>query len=277
MLKTALVYIEYSRFFSYQHMIAFGLLPLMYTKSNLSDYLTVYVLFLFFYVYCFFINDYYDFDMDISANKKTFATLELIPLKAIRWLSISLITGSIALAYFLSSQYFYVFVIIVLLAWSYSSPPFRFKNRSWFEFPVVILAAGPLNYLYTFLIVGSTNYNYAVLNFMYIVAVIGQSQLNNCLKDFHSDKKSRSQNLAQKIGFRKAILLRKLLRLSMIVLLFGLISIDKHQIFISLLILLGFSVVTILDAKKDFADQLSSKYTILSSGVLILYTLIQSL
>ena len=63
----------------------------------------------------------------------------------------------------------------------------------------------------------------------------------------------------------------------MIVLLLGLILIDKNQVFISLIVLLGFSIVTILDAKKDFVDQLSSKFTILSSGVLILYTLIQYL
>ena len=165
----------------------------------------------------------------------------------------------------------------MFFAWSYSAPPFRFKTKSWIEFPVVILGFGPLNYLYTALSVGHTNIKLLIPYFLYISFVLGQSQLNNCLKDFNDDEKSKSKNLSQHLGLKNSIKLRKALRLMLPFLLFFIIYFGNSNSYLSLALSTLLLFYTVNDLLKDYNKQESSRFTLLSSVVLILVAILQNI
>jgi 4-hydroxybenzoate polyprenyltransferase len=264
-----------TRSHQYQHIILFGTLPLFLGEFTISAFVFYYLLFFLLTAFGFMINDYYDQEMDKLSGKKTSLTLNIISKDKLLLLAYSFLSTSMLIAYFLSSSTIWIFGIIAFLVWSYSAPPFRFKTSSWLEFPVVILGYGPLNFVYTATTIGYSNTSVIFLYFIFTFLVIGQSQLNNCLKDFEGDKKSKSKNLAQKLGFKKAFLLRKIIRLLIPVILIIIYFVLSQKNILMVLTALIFTVDTLCDSTKDFSKQRDASYTIISTIALLVLTVSQ--
>ncbi|MFC1649522.1 UbiA family prenyltransferase [Patescibacteria group bacterium] len=275
MLEKLKLFVILTRAHQYQHIIFFGLIPLFLIGADLNYFIWYYLLFFLLTAFGFMINDYFDEKMDKEAGKNTGLTKGFVSKSTLRALMVIFLFGSVVLAYYLNPSTILLYLIIVFFVWSYSAPPFRFKTRNWLEMPVVILGFGPLNYLYTAASLGYSNTIVNLLYFLFAVSLIGQSQLNNCLKDFKSDKFSGSKNLAQTTGFEKALWIRRMFRISLPLLLAGLyLYLPVHNLFMVLVFWI-FAADTFYDASKKFENQRDSSFTLTATAAILLFTIFQ--
>lgn len=275
MLEKVNNFIIITRSHQFQHIILFGMFPLFFQDTKITAYLIFYLLFFLITAFGFMINDYYDEEMDKLAGKKTSLTLGIISKKRLSFFTYASLVSSLALAFLSYPSSFWLFLIIAFLCWSYSTPPLRLKTRNWLEFPIVILVAGPLNYIYTAISVGYSDFSVNLSYFIYTLLVIGASQLNNCLKDFKGDKKFKSKNLAQKLGFKRAIKLRSLIRLSIPISLIIIYLYSPQKNIIMIVTALAFAIDTIYDSTKDFKNQKDSSFTRIATEAIVVFALSQ--
>lgn len=198
-----------TRFKDHVGLTIWGLTPLFFSSEHfkLTDYLFLYVLFLSNIIYGFVINDYYDIENDRLSGKKTVIDLKYISEKGIILLSITMLFISLALSLLKGFRSFVFILLISILSFIYSAKPIRLKENSPLEFPVVILAFGPLFILYSAIFIIKEVTLPSMLLFVASSMQVGESQIYNCFKDFSGDKKAGNRNLLQVIGESNAIIL----------------------------------------------------------------------
>ncbi len=200
-------FLKITRLHGYQHNVIWGTIPLLYSNIifPITDFFYIYIMFLFNVAFGFMINDYYDLENDRLSGKKTSVDLGYISKNGLLFLSLISLFISLALSSLMGIKSLIFMLAVSSLSFIYSGKPFRLKENSFLEFPVVVLAFGPLFVLYTSLLF-LTNLN--MINLVLFSASflnISESQLSNCIRDFKGDKKSENRNLTQVIGKNNAI------------------------------------------------------------------------
>jgi len=160
-------------------------------------------------------NDFYDSTYDFKeSNKKT---RNLFCSSNTKWLGKSVLYASLGLSLLFSAiispHIFLIIAIFDVLAFSYSAPPIRLRNRPYWDWIFVFLWKGLIIFTGCFYFSGVTlPENPFVLG---TLAIVLQSsfinQINNQIRDFEVDKITNTNNTVQRLGFYNASSINRVL------------------------------------------------------------------
>ncbi len=165
-------------------------------------------------VFMFVINDFYDAHHDskdlTKKARNPFCSPETIQTgKIVLYASLGL---SLFFSGIVSPPIFLVIVLFDLLAFLYSAPPIRLRNRSYWDWIFVFLWKGLVilaGYLYFFGVHFSvTSFMWGTLVIILSVSLIGQ--MDNQIRDFEVDKTNRSNHSVQRLGHGTSSVLKKI-------------------------------------------------------------------
>lgn len=208
--------------FSYA-VVSSGLILVGFFWNNLQGFSLQYTM-LIFSVFCanvfmFVVNDFYDaFDdaKDLAKRERNvFCSLDSENLGKIV-LGTSLVL-SLVLSLGVSFPIFGIVVLFDLLAFFYSAPPFKLRNRAYWDWIFVFLWKGIIiaaSYLYFFgmNLFAFTPFMGGTLIIIILFSWIGQ--LENQIRDFEVDRLSNSGHSAQRLGQKASSLLKHFLLVS---------------------------------------------------------------
>lgn len=201
--------------FSYA-VIASGLILLGYFWNNLEGFSLEYVILIvgvfFANVFMFVVNDYYDAPHDFEDPAKrarnvfcSASTMQLGKTVLYTSLVLSLLLGAVV-----SLPIFVVIILFDLLAYFYSAPPVKLRNRAYWDWIFVFLWKGfviAASYIYFFGTALSFNpFMYGTLTIVLLLSLI--SQLDNQIRDFEVDRTTNSNHSVQRLGHRTSSFLQ---------------------------------------------------------------------
>ena len=197
--------------------VSSGLILLGFFWNNLAGFTFQYVI-LIVGIFCanvfmFVVNDFYDASHDVHDPGKrvrnVFCSDDSAPLgKTVLYTSL---IGSLFMGAFVSLPIFMIIVLFDVLAFSYSAPPIKLRNRHYWDWVFVFLWKGLIiaaSYIYFF----GTNMS-SVTPFMFgtLVIILLFSlihQMDNQLRDFTVDRLTNSNHSVQRLGYETSTLLK---------------------------------------------------------------------
>ncbi|MFQ5891183.1 MAG: UbiA family prenyltransferase, partial [Candidatus Methanofastidiosia archaeon] len=238
--------------------VSTGLVLLGFFWNNLAGFTWQYVALIvgifFANVFIFVVNDFYDASYDfkdpVKRARNLFCSSDTKQLgKVVLYTSLgmSLFFGGIV-----SLQVLLIIVLFNFLAFSYSAPPIKLRNRPYWDWIFVFLWKGLIisaGYVYFFginLFAGNF-FIYGILTIILLHSLI--SQLDNQLRDFEVDKANNTGHSAQRLGYRAS----SFLKLIMLIIFFGFSFIFCYllDLYITMtLILLNISFFYFVNPKK---------------------------
>lgn len=217
-------------------------------------YIALILGFFFANVFGFVVNDFFDALSDCNEDEKKVRNLFCSPKtkglgKVILYtsLGLSLFFGGIV-----SHQMLLFIGFLDLLAFSYSAPPIKLRDRLFWDWIFVFLWKGIIifaGYFYFFgLDMSAMNpFMYGSVGIVLLVSLI--SQISNQIRDFEVDEKTNSNNTVQFLGFQTSLFLKRMLLV--IFYAFSLIFCVLLSLYITIpLILLNFSLYLFIDSGK---------------------------
>jgi len=131
MIRDVLNYRGWKVFMSYDmHMFLLALLYLLYIDNVRSVWSALLMILSFelYGLYGFLVNDYFDYESDVSSGK--FRSVHRLGKGfVVVWIFLVLILEAIVLFYLGNTSFVLIYTISILLAFFYSAPPLRFKER----------------------------------------------------------------------------------------------------------------------------------------------------
>jgi 4-hydroxybenzoate polyprenyltransferase len=226
--------------------------------NNLTgfDWGYIAVIFGFFFanVFGFVVNDFFDAQSDGTEDEKkvrnlfcTFKTKRLGKVILYSSLGMSLFFGGIV-----SPQMLIFIGLLDLLAFSYSAPPIKLRDRLLWDWIFVFLWKGIIiiaGYFYFFgnNMSAMNPFMYGSMGIVLLVSLI--SQISNQIRDFEVDNKTTSNNTVQFFGLHTALLIKRILLVFFYA--FSLIFCVLLNLYITIpLILLNFSLYLFVNPGK---------------------------
>ncbi len=177
-------------------------------------YIALILGFFFSNVFGFVVNDFFDALSDHKDDEKKVRNIFCSP--KTKLLGKVMLYTSLGLSLFFGVIVSYpilLFIVLLnILAFSYSAPPIKLRDRLYWDWIFVFLWKGIIIFAGYFYFFGI---NVAVVNpFMYgtlgiILLVSLVSQISNQLRDFDVDKKTNSNNTVQYLGFKTALAVKR--------------------------------------------------------------------
>ncbi len=197
--------------------VSTGLILLGFFWNNLTGFGWQYVILIvgvfFANVFMFIINDFYDASHDFKDPVKRARNLFCFP--NTKKLGNVVLYASLCLSLFLgavvSLPILLIIILFDLLAFFYSAPPIKLRNRLYWDWIFVFLWKGLIiaaSYVYFFgtdLSAGNS-FMYGTLMIVLLLSLI--SQMDNQIRDFKVDKTTNSGHSVQRLGHKKSSLLK---------------------------------------------------------------------
>ena len=192
--------------------VSSGLILLGFFWNNLEgfnwQYVTLIMSAFFANLFGFTVNDFYDSPYDSKENSKN--TRNLFCSSNTKWLGKVVLNASLVLSLVLSGivspHIFLIIAFFDFLAFSYSAPPIRLRNRPYWDWIFIFLWKGLIIFTGYFFFYGIVlPKNPIILGTLAIVLLASLiSQIDNQIRDFEVDKKTNTTNSAQRLGFHNA-------------------------------------------------------------------------
>ncbi len=203
------------------------------------------------------INNYFDAILEKEKNYIQTSIKKFGKNKALFLVGMPALISILLISIFVESTLAVAFsLIFIFLAYSYSSPPFRFRNRTFLDAPINILGAVSI-FTFAFLVDGQLNLIFYFF-LIYVAWYYFLSEFLHQLSDYNFDKKSNRITTCVKLGTKKFF---KILRFSFVIpflvsLIF--IFIFYGNIFVILPII--FLVFNLLRFRKIFSRDLNQNF-----------------
>jgi 4-hydroxybenzoate polyprenyltransferase len=217
-------------------------------------YIAIILGFFFANVFGFVINDFFDALSDCIENEKK--GRNLFCSSKTKGLGKVILSTSLGLSLFfggiVSPQMLLFIGLLNLLAFSYSAPPIKLRDRLFWDWIFVFFWKGIIifaGYFYFFdADMSAMNpFMYGSMGIVLLVSLI--SQISNQIRDFEVDKKTKSNNTVQFFGFQTALFIKR--TLLVIFYAFSLIFCVLLNLYITMpLILLNFSLYLFVNPGK---------------------------
>ena len=200
-------------------LVSSSLILLGFFWNNLEGlnwrYVALFISVFFANLFGFVVNDFYDSAYDFKENNKN--TRNLFCSSNTKWLGKLVLNASLGLSLLFSGIVSpHIFLIIVLfdfLAFSYSAPPIRLRNRLYWDWIFVFLWKGLIifaGYFYFYGIIFPENpFMLGTLAIVLLASLI--NQIDNQIRDFEVDKITNTNNSAQRLGFHNALSINRAL------------------------------------------------------------------
>ena len=199
--------------------VSTGLILLGYFWNKLEgfsmEYIVLVVSIFFANVFMFVVNDYYDAPHDsfdsVKRTRNVFCSHETVNLgKTILYSSLLL---SLALSAVVSLPIFVIVILFDGLAYAYSAPPIKLRNRLYWDWIFVIFWKGLIiaaSYVYFFgTDLAPTPFMYGTLTIILLSSII--NQMDNQIRDFKVDKVNNSGHSVQRLGHETSSLVKSAL------------------------------------------------------------------
>ena len=217
-------------------------------------YMSLILGFFFANVFGFVVNDFFDAPSDHKDDEKKGRNLfcsskTKLQGKLILYSSLGL---SLFFGVMVSYPILLFIVLLNILAFSYSAPPIKLRDRLYWDWIFVFLWKGVIIFAgyYHFFGINMSAMNPFMYGTMVIVLLVSLvSQISNQLRDFEVDKKTNSNNTVQYLGFKTALAVK---RTSLVIFYaFSLIFCFLLGLYITIpLILLNFSLYLFVNPGK---------------------------
>jgi len=200
--------------------ISTGLILVGFFWNNLTGFIWNYVALIvgifFANVFVFIVNDYYDAAHDskdsIKRNRNVFCSNETRSIgKVVIYLSLSLslVFGAMASLSSLS-----ILLIFNLSAFIYSAPPIKLRDRPYGDWVSILLWKGLIIYAGYVYFFGFDPFigDFFIYSTLFIILLLSLiAQLDNQLRDFVVDESNMVRHSIQRLGYRKSLLLNRVL------------------------------------------------------------------
>ncbi len=238
--------------------VSTGLILVGFFWNNLEGfglrYVTLIVGIFFANVFMFVVNDFYDAPHDFEdPSKRTrnlFCSADTEKLgKRVLYASLGL---SILLGAIISLQTLVIIALLNFLAFSYSAPPIKLRNRMGWDWIFVFIWKGLIiaaSFIYFFGQDLSAFNSFMVGSLVVVMLYSLIAQMDNQIRDFHVDRTTNSNHSVQRLGHEYSSVLRRIL----LVLFFGISLIFcylMHLYITVMLILLNSSLFFIVNPRK---------------------------
>ena len=156
----------------------------------------------------FVVNDFYDSTYDFKENNKNIRNLFCS--SDTKWFGKIVLTASLGLSLLLSGIVSpYIFLMIAFfdfLAFSYSAPPIKLRNRPYWDWIFVFLWKGLIIFIgYSFFYETVLPKDPFILGTIAIILLVSLiNQVHNQIRDFEVDKITSANNSVQRLGFHNA-------------------------------------------------------------------------
>jgi len=200
--------------------VSTGLILLGFFWNNLIGFAWRYVALIlgvfFANVFTFIVNDFYDASHDSKDPEKRVRNLFCSP--DTRQLGRAALYTSLGLSLFFGGLVSPIILLIIvlfnILALFYSAPPIKLRDRPYWDWIFVFLWKGLIIYAGYVYFFGTNLFNgdiflYGTLMIIMVLSLI--SQLDNQIRDFVVDKTTNTDHSVQRLGYKSASILRRIL------------------------------------------------------------------
>ncbi len=179
-----------------------------------GEYIALILGFFFANVFGFVVNDFFDALSDRKDDEKK--VRNLFCSSKTRLLGKVMLYTSLGLSLFFGVIVSYpilLFIVLLnILAFSYSAPPIKLRDRLYWDWIFVFLWKGVIIFAGYFHFFGinmsaMNPFMYGTMGIVLLVSLV--SQISNQLRDFEVDKKTNSNNTVQYLGFKTALAVKR--------------------------------------------------------------------
>ncbi len=265
---------SYFQMLRIKHWLGFFListLGFLISKGFLHSFQEIFIFYLMVFLYLgfgFSINNCFDIKEDELSGKKNPIVLKELSFKKGLIFSLSLAFFGIVLSLFFKFQVFLLYFIMVLMAFSYSAPPLRFKSRFLLDLISHGLFAGSFLFLLPLIIFAPelTWFHYTIIFSIFYFSMI--SELRNHIEDYENDKKANLKTTVCVLGLKKS---KKLVNLLIILFPPFLLPLffQKNFLYFLIITMLFYLIFSI---KKNY--RILDVYTNISYGLVLMGILI---